>query len=140
MEFQFGREGAAAGHGTITFDFTDVAEHACTLHGYPGAAVVDGSTTVLNAVRTLNGFRGDDQWLTNVPVVVLQPGQTASAVLEWADDNDQPCYTSGQGLLEVTAPNTTRTVTASSNTWKVGGPGGICSGFEIHPVVAGPLA
>jgi hypothetical protein len=139
LKFALGRVGVAMGHTGAMLNFTNTATHACTLQGYPGAAVMNGPTVVLDAARTLNGYIGDMRQLDSAPVVTLRPGATASAVLEWSGDYGQRCYASGQGTLEVTAPNTTRTITASSATWQIGAPGGICSGFQIHPVIAGPI-
>jgi hypothetical protein len=131
-----GHGGAATGHEVLTLTFTNIGSRTCTLQGYPGAAVMNGSTLVLNATRTLNGFAGDDRQLTSAPLVTLAPGAVASANLEFVVDNGEPCVANGSGILEVTLPNTTTTTGVKSMTT---GTQGVCAGFEIHPVVAGTL-
>lgn len=113
---------------------TNVSDHTCTLRGDAGATiVVDGKT--INATRSLNVYHGDKPPLTSPPLVTLAPGASAFSVLEWVLGKGSGCYPTGKGLLEVTAPNTTRTVTLS--TAMLTGSGGICSGFEVSPVQAG---
>ena len=113
--------------------FTNVADHTCTLQGYPGAAIADGGT-VVNAARVLNGFRGDLPPLTSPPLVTLAPGAVAYAVAGWRLHDGQACYPTGTGAFEFTAPNTTKTVTLSKVTT---GLKGICSSLEINPIVSG---
>jgi hypothetical protein len=128
--------GAATMHTGYVLVFTNVSKQTCELSGYPGAAVEYKSSTLLNATRTLNGYIGDGQNLSKPPVVTLKPGASASAVLEWAENAGQHCYANRSGTLHVTPPNTTATVGEGALTI---GQNGICSGFEIHPVVAGIL-
>jgi hypothetical protein len=123
-------------HDGLVLKFTDVSGHACTLRGYPGAAVASGGTTLLNAARELNGYIGDQRQLTAAPLVTLQAGQSASAQLEWEANAGEPCYPNGSGTLVVTAPNTTKSTPLRAMTV---GSSGTCAGFEIHPVVAGVL-
>ena len=115
--------------------FTNVGKQTCDLYGYPGAAIEYKSITLLNATRTLNGYMGDGRNLSSPPQVTLKSGASASAVLEWVENAGQHCYANRAGTLHVTPPNTTATV-ALGSTLTVG-QDGICSGFDIHPVVAG---
>ena len=131
-----GQGGAATGHHGLPLVFTNTSSRTCTLQGYPGAAIMSGSATVLNATRTLNGFIGDERQLSNVPLVTLAPGATASAMLEWVVDNGEQCGASGTGTLEVTPPNTTVTTSLGAMT---AGTAGVCADFEIHPAVPGTL-
>jgi hypothetical protein len=127
-------------HDDLVLVYTNVGGHPCTVQGYPGAAVVDGSTVVLNASRTLNGYIGDQRQLSGAPLVTLAPGAAASAVLEWVGNAGETCYPTGQGSIKVTAPNTTSIVTVPFiYPYTVGRKGMICAGFEIHPVVAGTI-
>lgn len=133
-----GEGGAAMMHEGVVLVFKNVSKHACTLYGYPGAAVENKTSTLINAARTLNGYIGDGgRTLTRVSLVTINPGATASAEVEWVENAGQHCYANGQGGLRVTPPNTTDTVS-------LGGPvlvgqQGMCSGFEIHPVVSGTI-
>lgn len=114
--------------------FTNVGGRTCTLRGYPGAAiVVDGMT--VNATRVLNVDRGDQPPLTSPPLVTLAPGASGYAVYQWVLGTGTNCYPTGTGELESTPPNTTLTKVLS--TAVVVGGGGICSGFEISPVMLG---
>ena len=131
-----GREGAAMGHRVEALVFTNTSSQTCTLQGYPGAAIVNGSTVLLNATRTLNGYAGDERQLTSAPLVTLKPGAVASANIEWVIDNGEACAANGTGTLEATPPNTKATTGLGSQTT---GTQGICADFEVHPVVAGTL-
>jgi hypothetical protein len=132
-----GRAGAAMNHASQPLVFKNVGAHACTLHGYPGAAVVGGGRTLINATRELNGYVGDMQQLSSAPVVTLQPGQSATGMLEWEGSAGEKCYPDGSGSLVVTSPNTTKSVSLLPVTV---GTKGICAGFEVHPVVPGIIS
>jgi len=114
--------------------FTNIGDHTCTLQGYPGVAIAVDKT-VVNAARVLNGFRGDLPALGSPPLVTLVPGASAYAVIEWMLSDGQSCYPTGTGIIETTAPNTTRTVAISGGAHV--GRQGICSSLEINPVVPG---
>jgi hypothetical protein len=126
---------AATMHEGEVLVFTNVGKQTCVVSGYPGASIEHKSATLINAARTLNGFMGDGQNLTGVPQVTLKPGASGSAVVEWVENAGQKCYANRVGTLFVTPPNTTATVAVGSSLTI--GQNGICSGFEIHPVVAG---
>ena len=133
-----GEGGAAMMHEGVVLVFKNVSKHACTLYGYPGAAVENKTSTLINAVRTLNGYIGDGgRTLTHVSLVTIDPGATASAEVEWVENAGQHCYSNGQGGLRVTPPNTTATVSLGGAV--VVGQQGMCSGFKIHPVVSGTI-
>lgn len=133
-----GTGGAATMHDGVVLKFRNQSSHSCTLQGYPGVAVVSGSSTLVNAQRELNGFigEGNGQQLTSAPTVTLAPGATGYAVVEWVGNAGEACYAAGSGQLEVTPPNTRDSVSLESVT--VGG-AGMCAGFQVHPVVTGPL-
>ncbi|HWG23929.1 DUF4232 domain-containing protein [Actinospica sp.] len=114
--------------------FKNISSHPCTLRGYPGATIKDAGTTI-DAARVLNGFRGDLPPLSSPPLVTLSPGGSSYAVLQWLLHTDQPCYPTGTGTIEITAPNTTKTVAISTAAHM--GAQGICSAFETNPVVPG---
>jgi hypothetical protein len=114
--------------------FKNISSHTCVLQGYPGAAIKDGST-VINATRVLNGERGSLPTLSGPPRVTLRPGGVSYAVLEWLLHTNQPCYPSGSGTFEITAPDTTKTVIIGTGGHM--GEQGICSAFEVNPVVPG---
>jgi hypothetical protein len=137
IKVSLGSGGAAMSHDGIAVVFTNTSSHACTLQGYPGAAIMKGSTVLVNATRTLNGYIGDERQLSSAPLVTLAPGFKASAMVESLANAGETCYPNGTGTLEVTPPNTTATV--SLRTLTVGS-GGVCAGFEVHPVVAGTFS
>jgi hypothetical protein len=132
-----GQSSAGMSHDALPLVFTNASSRSCTMQGYPGAAIMSGSTTVLNSTRSLNGYVGDERQLSSAPLVTLAPGTTASAMLEWVVDAGETCYPGGSGKLEVTPPNTTSTTSLISLT---AGSGGVCASFEIHPVVSGTLS
>jgi len=57
------------------------------------------------------------------------------AALEWLVHTNQTRYPSGSGTFEITAPNTTKTVVIGTGGHM--GVQGICSAFEVNPVVPG---
>ena len=138
IRVSLGEGGVAMSHEGFVLIFTNTSSQTCTMKGYPGVAIMNGSTVVLNATRTLNGFIGDGHGtpLSGVPLVTLAPGATASAELEFVVNAGEPCYPNGSGTVEVTPPNTTTTTGTRSETV---GTSGICADFEIHPVVAGTI-
>lgn len=129
-----GRAGAAMNHAGQAAVFKNVSNHTCTLQGYPGAAVMSGGHALVNATRELNGFIGDGRQLSSAPLVTLQPGQSASAELEWVGNAGEKCYANGSGGLAITPPNTTKSTSLEKMDV---GTNGICAGFQVHPVIAG---
>ncbi len=121
-------------HSGDVLIFTNHASSACTMQGYPGVAVVQGSTTLLNATRSLTGYLADDPGLSSPPPITLASGTSASAVVEWVGNAGEACYPTGTGALEVTPPNTRSTSSFGSLTL---GDDGVCADFEVHPVVSG---
>lgn len=124
------RASAATGHAGVVLRFRNSGSTACTLTGYPGAALV-APHRQLDAVRTPQGFMGGLSPSARAnPVVRLAPGDEASAFLEGEDFNPQtsgacPRYTA----LLVTPPNQTVTVRLHRSL-------GLCNP-QIHPVVPG---
>jgi Protein of unknown function (DUF4232) len=137
IKVTLGQSSAAMSHDGYAVVFTNTSSRTCTMQGYPGAAIMNGSTVLVNATRTLNGYIGDQQQLSSAPLVTLAPGFKASAMLESLANAGETCYASGTGTLEVTPPNTTTTTSLTSLTV---GSGGVCSGFEVHPVVPGTFS
>lgn len=127
------RMGAATGHVGLTLLLRNSGQAACTLTGYPGAALVAATArhSQLQIARTPQGYMGglSPQARAN-PVVVLAPGQSASAILEGEDFNP---VTSGScprySSLLVTPPNQHGTVRLTRSL-------SICDP-TVHPVVAG---
>ena len=134
IKVTLGNGDAAMSHAGQPLVFTNTSSQTCTLQGYPGAAIMSGSTVILNATRSLNGYIGDERQLSSAPLITLAPGAKASAILEYVVDAGETCYPSGSGTLEVTPPNTTTTTALTSMT---AGSSGVCADFDIHPVVAG---
>lgn len=134
INWGYGTESQPLQFGAVIFK--NVSAHTCTLQGYPGAVIKDGGTTI-NAARVLNGDPGVPK-LSSPPLVTLKPGGAAHAELEWLLYTNQSCYPTGSGTFEITAPNTTKTVTISTGA-HLGKKVGICSAFETNPVVPGTL-
>lgn len=125
----------AAGHESIVLVFQNVSSHICYLRGYPGASAEDqAGRDLLDAQRTLTGYIGGATGLSAPPRVVLQAGDSASAVLEWdaGPTATGACDVPSAASLAATPPNTTKTTVL---TWP--NPPQICQSFEIHPVVPG---
>jgi hypothetical protein len=131
----FGHGATNGNYQSTDLIFTNVGSGTCTLQGYPGAALVAGSTTI-NATRELNEFMGDTH-LTSPPLVTLAPGGTASATLQWLlPTAGQTCpYPAATGSIEIIAPDTTHVDIVSTGAHV--GRDGICSSLEIDPVTPG---
>jgi hypothetical protein len=129
--------GAAAGHIALLVTFADRSAHRCYLQGFPKASLVDPSgKVVLQAQDVLNGFMGaavSNTNLTAPPHVVLDPGRTVMAVLEWGDvDPDQAvpggCLVRNSEDVLVTAPG-------SAVASKLSSVAHVCEAFQINPVI-----
>jgi uncharacterized protein DUF4232 len=134
--------GAGLGHEDQVILFTNHSPSPCTLTGYPGVAGLDANgEQVVQAVRALSGYLGG-LWndARTPPRVSLNPGQTASAIVE-GTDNPTGTATSCPSYdhLLVTPPNLTDSVRVSvsglGSPPTSGLPG--CSIIEVHPVVPG---
>lgn len=133
LSISVGQTGAGLGHegGTILFKNTGASE--CSLFGYPGVAALNSSgQQVEQAQRTPNGYLGGlETGSTTPPVVDLQPGSVASAMVEGTDvptGTASSCTT--YPALLVTAPTTAQSVRLTLSM-----PG--CSPIQVHPVVNG---
>jgi Protein of unknown function (DUF4232) len=128
--------GAAASHSGWIVVFTNTGSATCTIEGYPGAAVTGTyGGVVLNATRAKSGYIGGQY--PDPATIVLAPGKAASTVVEWDDatsDGRSPvganCPGMDSGKVLITPPNTT-----GSTAFTV--PAGLCSLFEVHPLVPG---
>lgn len=128
--------GAGLGHVGWILVFTNTGSAPCSVEGYPGAGVTDRpGDVVLNATRQQTGYLGGQY--PRPAALVLKPGGTASTVLEWLDsppNGETPvganCPGMDGGKVLITAPNTRQSTPFPA-------PGNLCTGFEVHPLVAG---
>lgn len=120
----------AAGTVSLVLVFQNVSGGTCTLHGYPGASLVDQSgKDLLDATRVL------PDGLAKAPVVVLAPGAQATALLLWSDvptGAGNACAVQNPANLLVTPPNTTQ-----SSQLELAAGTEVCSAFRIRPVLSG---
>jgi Protein of unknown function (DUF4232) len=133
LEISLGQMGAGLGHegGTVLFENTGTS--ACALAGYPGVAALNSTgQQVAQAQRTPSGYLGGmETGSTTPPLVELQPGGTASAMVEGTDvpvGNATSCPTYAAVL--VTPPTSTQSTRLTLSL-----PG--CSPLQVHPVVSG---
>jgi len=128
-----GQYGAGLGHEGGVILFKNVGTTECTLSGYPGVAGLNSSgQQVTQAERTRAGYLGGFRTTAGpLPVVVLQPGQTASAFVEGTDvpHGTQPSCPNYPALL-VTPPTSKTSVKITRQL-----PG--CTPIEVHPIVPG---
>jgi hypothetical protein len=131
-----GAEEAAAGHSYLTLIFTNSSATRCFLQGYPGAELTTAGGGKLDAQRTTGGGTAP------APArVTLPPGQSVSALIEWAhfpqngsatvSPADCPGY--GATTLLVTAPDQT----TPTRLTPPGPTSPVCWGFDVSPVVPG---
>jgi hypothetical protein len=102
----------------------------CTLSGYPDVRAVDGSNNVLvTAAHIPNGVLGGlATGTTTPPTVTLKPGQTASAVVEWA----AAAYTP----TSICVPNSRISLTVGAGGATFQPVSRLCD-LVVHPFVAG---
>jgi len=126
-----GKPGAAGGHSRVVLAFINTGTAPCTMQGYPGVAILDaGSAQVAQARRTPQGYSGGLPAGQSPPLVPLQPGQSASAIIEALDFNEDGTACKPWSGLLVTAPDDTR---STQLIWAAGG----CADPQVHPVVPG---
>jgi hypothetical protein len=70
--------------------FRNTSSVACAIEGYPTVQPQDGTALVSKAYDTLSGRLGGLQNGTVPPLVMLPPGQVASALLEPSSDGTNP--------------------------------------------------
>jgi hypothetical protein len=126
-----GEVDAGAGHRFLVLRFNNVGQTACTISGYPKVDLVDASGKVVkHAEQTLRGQAGLPAGTTDMPVVTLPAGKSASAVLEASaipQGDDPPCK---EYALAVTPPGQDEAVSAGPTQMPD------CN-VQVHPVVAG---
>lgn len=122
-----------ASHAGYVIVFTNGGQIACQLAGYPRVAILDGAgKQISQAARTPSGYLGGIRnGKPPFPVVVLNGGQSASALLEGLIFN--PTTTKACPA----APALLTTPPASTLPIRVPGSIGICAQVQIHPVVEG---
>lgn len=122
--------GYGLGHAGVTVLFTNTGAVPCTLHGYPGVAVLDATGhQIVQALRTLNGYIGG-VLADGEPTVVLQHGQMASALVEGGVPASNSSCQEEHGLL-VTPPGGTIPTQLTATL------GVHCADVQVHPVVPG---
>lgn len=121
---------SGATHVSEVLHFSNIGSHACYLRGYPGVAQVHGSQTLQNATRTLSGYLGGLSSGQSIPTVVLDPGHSASALVEAEDaapNGSNACTGAGATGLLVTAPDQYSSKPVPSLLQA-------CASFQIHPI------
>jgi hypothetical protein len=119
------------GHQSELLHFSNIGSHACFVRGYPGVAQLRGSQTLQNAVRTRSGYLGGLPSGQSIPTVVLDPGHSASALVEALDaapNGSNACAGAGATGLLVTAPDQTSTTQLPSLLTA-------CADFQVHPII-----
>ena len=131
---------AGAGQRLEVIGFRNVSRASCTLHGYPlvvalGAQGSPGTT----ARPTLNGYGGGlAPGATALPMVTLEPGQSASATIGGeahpsGTETSCPSYAS----FLVTPPGSTHSIPVASWGGPAPGPFPGCQSIVITPIVPG---
>lgn len=133
LKITLGHGGVGMGHSALPLIFLNTGSTACRLHGYPEVKALDANGhLVAQAQQTPSGYMGGlADGSTLLPTVDLNPGQSASALVEGDDVNptDGSACTAHSSLL-VTPPNETHSVRLLTG-------GGGCSDLQVHPVVPG---
>jgi hypothetical protein len=124
-----GRTAGGLSHIGTALLFKNVGTLPCRLRGFP-TVVAEGRSDSgpLVATQTLEGYLGGLRPpLVTPPIVSLESGSTASALIEYTDvDGVCPSYHE----LLVTPPAVPSTTRIDTD-WDA------CSAFEVHPIVPG---
>lgn len=126
---------SGAGHQSELLRFANTGGHTCFVRGYPGVAQVHGSQTLQNAERTGSGYLGGLSG-HSIPTVVLDPGHSASALVEALDaapNGSNACTGAGATGLLVTAPDQTSSTQVPSLLTA-------CADFQVHPITGASSA
>ncbi|KOG47970.1 DUF4232 domain-containing protein [Streptomyces decoyicus] len=127
MSLRLGRSDIGAGNIRYPLVFTNKGKKACTLRGFPGVSLIKRDGSAVGKPATREGGSG--------PVVRLQPGQSAHALLHTLNDgvSDTPCWDRSQ-LVFVYPPGSKESMTTGSDGLRV------CGGrFDVTAVEAGAL-
>jgi len=94
LELSYAGTQGATGHLEATFRLRDVSHRSCTLHGYPGAELLNATGhTIPTHLERGHGFFPDTLLVPRQ--VLLQPGTSAQFGLGFADNNEyvggRPC-------------------------------------------------
>jgi len=123
LELTLGEGGAAAGSRYQTVVFTNTGKVECTLTGYPGVSLLDGSGATIG--QPAGRESGD---VTKVSLAA-DGGQASFFIHTTADMTGSGCQAPSASIA-VIAPNDTATMT-------VPGEVTVCGSFNASPVVAG---
>lgn len=124
--------GVSRGSWGVVLLFRNDGVGPCILRGYPGVAGLnDSQQQTMRAVRTPRGHLGGlPIGQTIPPLVLLDPGAVASALVEATDVQSAKACPTLAGFA-VTPPGSRQSMAILSPTPPV------CGGPEVHPVVSG---
>lgn len=102
LKAKIGQSEGAAGSIYVTLDFTNTSSSKCTMYGYPGVSLANGTTEV--------GPGATRSTTTAASLVTLAPNATANAVLQVADAGNYPASNCGPkptSAIKIYPPNQT---------------------------------
>jgi hypothetical protein len=124
--------GAYSFHTGFAIEFKNRGS-ACTITGYPGADALSATgRRILSAKRTKSGYIGG-VFSGPIPMVHLATGETASAMVEWADGAPVGVPCPPVHSLRITPPGAVSSVILSPKSLQTET---LCL-FQVHPVVPG---
>jgi len=118
--------GAAAGTNYRNIVLTNSNGPACTLYGYPGVSLVDGSGAVVGKPAERNSVKSPQ-------VVTLTPGKHAYALVAFPNPGNYPpgvCSNAQAASVRIYPPDELRSmlVTLAGEKW--------CPGFTVSAITA----
>lgn len=121
-----------AHHVGVVLVISGVGNVTCDLSGYPTIKGLLPNGQTVSATKSARGFLGGQAGPVGaaVPMVVVFPGQPASALIEATDTSatGETCATFG--AFEVTVP-------AATTVTRLAGQLADCNGLNVHPIVGG---
>jgi Protein of unknown function (DUF4232) len=102
LKAKVGQSEGAAGSIYVTLDFTNTSTGKCTMYGYPGVSLANGTTEV--------GPGATRSTTTAASLITLAPNATANAVVQVADAGNYPANNCGPkptNAIKIYPPNQT---------------------------------
>jgi hypothetical protein len=130
---------AAGGDEGAVIAFGNASQKSCVLQGYPSVIVYTLSGNATNVTDKLSGYLGGVFFENGPPSVYLQPGGSASAILEASDTGINGMACSTYSYILVGLPNSQANVRLPATLPNQATSLPDCSGEEvlIHPIVPG---
>lgn len=132
LKLSLSSAGRLAHHAGVVLAISVVGNVTCDLSGYPTIKGLLPNGQTVSATESARGYLGGQAGPIGepVPLVVLFPGQPASALIEGTDTSPSGGTCATFEAFEVTVPG-------AATATRLAGRLADCSGLNVHPIVGG---